>query len=260
MCLKHHRRATRSALRAARRTTSFPEPTPTSKRSRSAVSAAARVRSRRPRGSGGPLEGSRTFHYLAHVFPGNFLSAADRLGRTERHGRPRGSDSFRMVREVRVGGAAGARPESLTGRRGREGKAEPMGASPRRNRARPMPFWTRFQKPKTNAFFSACRVRRGARKKRKRVKKKPSVGELARFFFFFFSRERGSAARVEGTAATTRTDRAFRAFAPLADPRRWKKKRRSSTWRRRSSRRTRRRCGRGAAKSLVRRPSLRRDA
>lgn len=83
-----------------------------------------------------------------------------------------------------------------------------------------MPFWTRFQKPKTNAFFSACRVRRGARKKRKRVKKKPSVGELARFFFFFFfSRERGSAARVEGTAATTRTDRAFRAFAPLADPR-----------------------------------------
>ena len=59
----------------------------------------------------------------------------------------------------------------------------------------------------------------------KKKQKKPSVGELARFFFFFFfffffSRERGFAARVEGTAATTRTDRAFRAFAPIADPRR----------------------------------------
>lgn len=68
-------------------------------------------------------------------FPGNFLSAADRLGRTERHGRPRDADSRGVVREVRVCGAAGARAESATDRRGREGPEEPMGASPRRARA-----------------------------------------------------------------------------------------------------------------------------
>ena len=64
-------------------------------------------------------------------FPGNFLSAADRLGRTERHGRPRDADSRGVVREVRVCGAAGARAESAES----AGPEEPMGASPRRARA-----------------------------------------------------------------------------------------------------------------------------
>ena len=147
-----------------------------------------------------------------------------RLGRTERHGRPRGSDSRGVVREVRVGGAAGARAESLTGRRGREGPAEPMGASPRRARARCRS--DSFPKAK-NERLCVSRAKRCSKKTRrvKKKQKKPRVGELARFFFFFFfffvfSRERGFAARVEGTAATTRTDRAFRAFAPIADPRR----------------------------------------
>jgi len=121
-------------------------------------------------------------------FPGNFLSAADRLGRTERHGRPRDADSRGVVREVRVCGAAGARAESATDRRGREGPEEPMGASPRRARADAVRTPAFSKKPKRTLESAFRSTKKRSTKKTARAR--------------FFSRERPSRARLVAARAS----------------------------------------------------------